>query len=397
MGATVFLKSKRLKLHKRRHPWVYKNEVDRIEGEVQSGDTVVVRGPKGKFVAHGFVNESSRLFVRLVSFKRKELLDGDLLAERTRRAIGLRQELLRLPERGDAYRLINSEGDGLPGLIVDRYGDVLVLTCSVLGTYQRMNPILDALEQALSPAAIVEAPLSEAIREKEGLPEARGVLRGSLQADEGTVTIDGLILGVRYRGGQKTGLYLDQRDTVQRVSRLAEGRRVLDACCYVGTFGLACAKAGATEILAFDSSQSAIDAATANAERNGVADRMDLRRGSLYRVLRGLADEGRTFDLVVLDPPKFASSRAEVQRARKGYLDANLLALRVLAEDGLLLTCSCSHHMTPDLFEAMLREVGTRAGADLRLIEVRGPGPDHPMDPQCPEGRYLKAYLLQRR
>jgi 23S rRNA (cytosine1962-C5)-methyltransferase len=396
MAVTAYLKSSRLRVANRRHPWVYANSVERIEGTYENGDVLVARDQRGKFVAHAFVNDGSRIRLRLVSFSKKRPVDEALLRERAADAVRLRTDVLGLDARTDAYRLINSEGDHLPGLIVDRYGDVLIATCSVLGMQQRIDAVYDELEELLSPRAIVEISANEHLRGREGLPEGRGVVRGSLDAEEGRVTIDGLSLGVRYIGGQKTGLFLDQRDTVRRVAELSVGRRVLDACCYVGTFGLACAKAGASSVVLFDTSQPAVDRAQENAKVNGVEDRVEVRRGTLFRELRAMADAEELFDLIVLDPPKFATGAKDKNAARRGYLNANQLALRLLAPGGLLLTCSCSHHMSADNFEGMLRESATRTGVGIRLLELRGPGADHPMDLQCPEGRYLKAFLLQK-
>jgi len=398
MPATVFVKPKRLRAKVRRHPWIYGDAIDRVEGDYANGEAVVVRAPDGKFLAHALINDQSRLFLRLVSFERKAGIDAALLAGRVADAVALRQDVLRLPERTDAYRLVHSEGDGLPGLVVDRYGGVLAVSCTSLGTYQRLDGLVDALlERVPGAEVVVEAGVSEGLRGQEGLPEGRGVIRGALPEGPVVCTVDGVALEVPFAGGQKTGLFLDQRDNVRRAAELAPGRRVLDACCYVGAFGVAAAKAGAERALLFDSSAEAAALAEANAARNGVAERVEVRRGSLYRQLRALADAREAFDLIVLDPPKFAPTARDVDKARKGYLDANLLALRLLAPGGVLLTCSCSHHVDERAFETVLREAATRAKADLRLLGRFGAGPDHPVDVHCPEGRYLKAFLLQRR
>lgn len=397
MTATVFLKPGRLRVNVRRHPWVYGNSVERVEGEYQDGDAVLVRAPDGRFVGHAFVNDRSRLRLRLVSFEREAPPDDALLRARVLDAVSLRHDVLRLPERADAYRVVHSEGDGLPGLIVDRYGDVLALSCSTLGLHRRLETILDALEEALRPRCIVERPIAEGLREAEGLPPARGVLRGELPEHDPVVTIDGLRWPVPLRTGQKTGLFLDQRENARRVAAHARARRVLDACCYVGTFAIAAAKAGAALVRAFDSSPEAVEQARRNAELNGVADRVEVARGSLARELRARVDRGERYDLVVLDPPKFASSARDVERARKGYFDANQLALKLVEPGGLLFTFSCSHHVDEALFEEVLREAATRAEVDLRVLERLGAGPDHPVDVHCPEGRYLKGLVLQRR
>lgn len=393
---TAFVTAKRLRASTRHHPWVYGDSVTRVEGKYQNGDAVVVREPEGRFLAHGWINDGSRLRLRLVSFEREVPISPELLRARVRSAVRLRREVLRLPERTQAYRVIHSEGDGLPGLIVDRYGEVLVLTCSVLGLRQTLGPVLDELEAQLAPTAIIERDPGEALREREGLPAPAGVLRGQLPGPEIEVEIDGLRFRVDLQEGQKTGFFLDQRDNVRRVADLAAGRRVLDACCYLGAFGLACARAGAREVQMFDTSADAVARAEEHAQLNGVSELVSARRGSLFRELVRLDKADERFDLVILDPPKFAKRRADFRKARKGYLDANQLALKLLNPGGLLLTCSCSGAVTHDDLEGILREAATRTSVPLRVLEHRGPGADHPIDVQCPEGRYLKAILAQR-
>jgi 23S rRNA (cytosine1962-C5)-methyltransferase len=332
-----------------------------------------------------------------VSFDREAPLDADLLRRRVQEAVSLRHELLRLPERAQAYRVVHSEGDGLPGLIVDKYGDTLSYSCSTLGLHQRLDTVLDALTDVLQPRCIIEQPLPEGLRVSEGLPECRGVVRGTLPDEDPVVTIDGLSFGVPLKTGQKTGLFLDQRENARLAATHAPGRRVLDACCYVGTFGLHAAKAGAKSVDLFDSSSEAVEQVTRNAARNGLAERVTVTRGPLNRELRARIDRGERYDLIVLDPPKFAAAAHDVEKARKGYFDANQLALKLLVPGGLLFTFSCSHHVDEALFEEVLREAATRSEVDLRVLQRLGAGPDHPTDLHCPEGRYLKGLVLQRR
>lgn len=395
MAATFYLKPSRMRASLRRHPWVYGNSVAKVEGEYADGEAVLVRGVDGRFLAHAYVNDRSRLRLRLVSFEREALPEAELLRARVREAVRLRQDVLRLPERADAYRLIHSEGDGLPGLVVDRYGPVLALSSTCLGTDLRLEPILDELEAQLAPRAIVERGATPAMREREGLPPERGVLRGALPEGPLWVTIDGVRLRVPLEG-QKTGLFLDQRENVRRVASLARGRRVLDLCSYVGPFSLACAREGAASCLVVDSSAEALAQVTANAAENGLAERLETRRGSLFQVARELAEAGERFELIVLDPPKFAKKGKDRDAARRGYLEANQLALRLLAPGGLLLTCSCSHHVDLEALEEVVRDAATRAEVRLKVLDRSGAGADHPVDVHCPEGRYLKALLVQR-
>jgi 23S rRNA (cytosine1962-C5)-methyltransferase len=395
MTATFYLKPSRMRAPLRRHPWVYGNSVAKVEGAYADGDAVEVRGVDGRFLAHAFVNDRSRLRLRLVSFEREAPLEPELLRARVAEAVRLRHDVLRLPERTTAYRVIHSEGDGLPGLIVDRYGDVLALSSTCLGTDLRLAPILDELEALLGPRAIIERGASPAMREREALPPERGLLRGALPEGPVVVTIDGVALRVPLEG-QKTGLFLDQRENVRRVAALARGRRVLDLCSYVGPFGIAAALSGATGCLLVDSSAGALAEAASNAAANGVSDRVETRRGSLFAAARELAEAGERFDLVVLDPPKFAKKGKDRDAARRGYLEANQLALRLLAPGALLLTCSCSHHVDLEALEEVVRDAATRAEVRLKVLDRTGPGADHPVDVHCPEGRYLKALLVQR-
>jgi 23S rRNA (cytosine1962-C5)-methyltransferase len=395
--ATAFLDRGRLRETLKRHPWVYPEAVKKIDGGYANGDLVRVAGPDGKFVAHAFVNDRSRLMLRLVSFEEAEKIDAAFVRARVRAAADLREKTLELPKRANAYRVVHSEADGLPGLIVDRMNEALVVSCTSLGMQRWIDAVLDELEEVYRPKAILEVGKALGLRGKEGLPEGRGYVRGKAPEGEVTIEVDGVVSMVPLEVGQKTGLFLDQRENVKRTAELARGRTLLDACCYGGAFALAALKAGATRAELFDTSDRAVELARKNLERNGVADRATARRADLYPELRRLKDEGARFDLVVLDPPKFAASAREVPKARAGYVNANAGALALLAPGGILVTCSCSHHVGEPLFEELVREAAARAGRDLQVLERRGAGPDHPTDIFCPEGRYLKCFICRVR
>jgi 23S rRNA (cytosine1962-C5)-methyltransferase len=395
--ATVTLGPARLRETLVRHPWAYREACGRIAGDFQDGDVVRVVDLVGRFVAWAFVNARSRLFLRLVSFREEDALDEAFFRARVRASADLRERALGLPARADAYRVVHSEGDGLPGLIVDRIGDALVVSCTSLGMNRHLEAIVDELAAIYRPSCVLELGKALGLRGKEGLPEGRGVIRGKLPEGERFVTIDGVKQMAPLEVGQKTGLYLDQRDNVRRVSELAAGRRMLEACCYGGAFSLAALRAGATSSRLFDASDRAVATAVRNLEANGVAERATAVRADLYQELRRLGDAGERFDLVVLDPPKFASTRADVPRARKGYADANALAMALLEPGGILVTCSCSHHVSEELLEEILRQAAARAQIDLQILERRGAGPDHPTDVFGPEGRYLKCFIARRR
>lgn len=395
--ATAILLPGRLRETLKRHPWVYPESVKKIDGAYANGDVIRVATPDGRFVAHAFVNDRSRLMLRLVSFVEAEKIDAAFVRERVRVAADLRDRTLDLPARTNAYRVVHSEADGLPGLIVDRMNDALVVSCTSLGMQKHMDAVLDELEAIYKPRAILEVGKALGLRGKEGLPEGRGYVRGQPSEVETKIDVDGVLSAVPLEVGQKTGLFLDQRENVKRTAELSRGKTLLDACCYGGAFAISALKAGATRAELFDTSEKACELARRNLSLNGVADRAEVRRADLYPELRRLKDAGARFDVVVLDPPKFASTQREVAKARAGYVNANAGALHLLGPGGLLVTCSCSHHVGEPLFEEIVREAAAKAEKDVQILERRGAGPDHPTDVFCPEGRYLKCFITRVR
>jgi 23S rRNA (cytosine1962-C5)-methyltransferase len=395
--AIVKLKKERLRRALRRHPWVYPDAIQELDGEVADGDVVEVVGPDGRFVAWAFFNRGSRLALRMFTTVRAEGDPRPLFVARLRAAIALRREVLGLEARGDAYRVCHSEGDGLPGLIVDRYGPVAVVACSSLGTYGLLDALIPVLVEELGVSTVFEVGAAKGLRGAEGLPPGRGVLVGAPLGPEGLiVTIDGLRQRVRVSGGQKTGLFLDQRDNAARFAALCKGESVLDACCYGGLFALSAARAGAAAIEAFDVSDKAVALATENAALNGLEGRVTLRRGELFTELRSLRDAGRQFGRVVLDPPSFAGRRKDLKKAQKAYVEAHKLAIALLSEGGVLASYTCSHHVSEKDLEDSLQEAGRRAGMSLQVLERQGAPGCHPQELYCPEGRYLKGLLVRR-
>ncbi|MBI4574663.1 MAG: class I SAM-dependent rRNA methyltransferase [Planctomycetes bacterium] len=399
--ATVILKRGRSRPVVFRHPWVYSGGVDRIEGECADGDLVEVRDHRGQFLGRGHINHAARVRVRMAAWAdgaeggAAAGADTDLalgrIEERLASAVSLRDEVLRLGARTDAWRVVNGEGDGLDGLVVDRYGGVLVVQVGSLALERLKGPLLDVLARRLSPVAIYERGDPE-LRHEEGLGPASGWVRG---ADPGamTVTEDGLRHAVDVARGQKTGLYLDQRDNRRRVRELAAGRRVLDACCYTGGFALAAAAGGAREVLAFDRSRNALAAAEANARANGLA--VGFVAGELFEVLGDLARRGERFDLVNLDPPSFAPARRHLRHALAAYREAQGLACRLVAPGGILVSSSCSKHVGEDELVRALNEGAVDAGRSVSILERRAQAPDHPVAASCPEGRYLKCLVCR--
>jgi 23S rRNA (cytosine1962-C5)-methyltransferase len=317
-------------------------------------------------------------------------LDTDLLVRRIEGAIKLRHDVLRLPERTNAYRVVHGEGDGIPGLVVDRLGDALVIQLSCLGILNHLEPMLERLRGTLNPTVIFEKKSSVA-EEEEGLIRPDGVLWGQVNGTPIEVLDDGLRFLCDPLEGQKTGYYTDQRDNRVAVAPLAQGLRVLDAFSYMGGFGLRMAKAGATSVHLLDSSEAAIASAHQAIELNGVGDLVTTERGNVLRQLEHYKAAGRQFDLVVLDPPKFVHKRAGLTKGLRLYEEVNRKGVDVLVDGGILVTCSCSQHVSESNLEEVLGEVGHRLGARFQEIYRGGQAPDHPVLLPLEESRYLKC------
>lgn len=391
--ANVFLKPRRAKPFFLRHPWVFSGAIARCEGGPGRGEIVTVRDADGRFVGHGFYNADSQISVRLFSWEDSRAGFGPAFwRDRIAEAVLLRERILRLPERTDAMRLVYSESDGLPGLIVDRYADCLVAQFLSAGMAARREMLLDILQEACSPRGILDRPDPEALR-REQLSAERPAIRGHVPDEPVEITTDGLRFRVDLRHGHKSGFYLDQRDNRVAAARLMAGRRVLDVFTYTGAFAVAASKlGGAAPVLGIDSSEPAIQAARAHAELNDCAN-VAFRAGKASVELRRLKAEGERFDAVILDPPKFARSRPGVRRALRAYRDVNLLAMQLLEPDGILVTCSCSGHVREEEFIAMLNEAANEAGRTVRILERHGQPPDHPVIAACPETAYLQCHL----
>ena len=370
------------------HAWVYANEVARIEGKDKNGALAEVRAHDGRFIGRGYINHLSKILVRI--FLRSEAEEeAEALERRIRAAVSLRQTLY--GEENDCCRLIFAEADDLPALIVDRYGDVLVCELLSLGIDKRRELIADILERMCAPRGIYlrgDAP----VRRKEGLPLENGVLRGDVP-DTVVVHENGLAMEVDVKRGQKTGYFLDQKENRLAVRRYCRGARVLDCFCNSGGFSLNAA-AVAREVTAVDISPLALEQVRANAARNGFAN-IKAVCADAFEQLRALRAAGETFDCVILDPPAFCKSAAEVPGAYRGYKDINLSGMKLVRPGGFLVTCSCSHYMTMPLFEKMLRESAHDCGRRAKILDVRVQAPDHPALLAADETSYLKAYFLQ--
>jgi 23S rRNA (cytosine1962-C5)-methyltransferase len=390
--ATVILKPKRARPFFGRHPWVLDSAVLRVEGSPADGDVVDLATHDGTFVARGLWNAASRLRVRLYAFDPAVRLDDALWRARLEAAVALRRTL-GLDDRAGAARLVNSEGDDLSGLIVDRYGDHLAVQVTALAMARRLETLADMLGEIVGPRGILLRGAERGLAKLEGLHLPDRVLRGAAPTGPIFVAEHGLKFGVDLTAGQKTGYYLDQRDNRHAAARHARGRRVLDMFCYSGGFAVACAvTGGARSVLAIDSSAKAAALAKANADLNGAAN-LTVETADAFEKLDALRAAGERFGMVVLDPPKFARSRATLDDALRAYHRINRLAVDLLEPGGMLVTCSCSGSVSRDDFLQMLGGVAQRAGRAIQLLECRAAAPDHPVSASCLEGEYLKCVI----
>lgn len=376
-----------------RHPWVLDGAVQRVEGQPADGDVVDLHSDRGQFIARGLYNSRSRLRVRLYTWDPRQPLDAELWRRRIDAALALRAAL-GLQQPAGAVRLVNSEGDGLGGLVVDRYAEHLVVQVTAQGIAHRLGEIVPALVQLLHPRSILLRTDRE-MNKAEGLHLEEGPLWGT--PPEGPVFVEehGLKYGVDLAAGQKTGLFLDQRDNRRAAAEHVRGRRVLDVCCYSGGFSLAAAAlGGARHVLGIDSSSKAIALARANAELNGLSH-VQFEVADAFHKLQALVTQGERFGAVVLDPPKFARHRLALADALKAYHHLNRLAVEALLPEGLLVTCSCSGHVSREQFAYMLADVAQRTGRDVQILQQRGAAPDHPISASCLEGEYLKCFVCR--
>jgi 23S rRNA (cytosine1962-C5)-methyltransferase len=390
----VFLKPGRDRAIRNRHPWVFSGAVGRIEGQLHEGEETAVRDARGAFLGRGYLNTRSQIVVRLLTWDEGERINDTFWARRIAGAISRRQALAADPET-TAYRLVHAEADLLPGLVVDRYGDYLVVQCLTLGIAQRREAIVEALAQVASPAGIYERSDVD-VREREGLPPATGLLYGEAPPPELKIVEHGHRFLVDLAHGQKTGFYLDQRENRRALARYAPGREVLDAFAYSGGFSAYAAHAGARSMTLLDASGEALDLARRNLALNGLdGAKVAYERGDVFEMLRLYRDQGRAFDLIVLDPPKFAPTRRHVERASRAYKDINLLAIKLLRPGGILFTFSCSGGVDAGLFQKIVFGASVDARRDVQVLERLAQGADHPVLLSFPESSYLKGLICR--
>ncbi|RMH61085.1 MAG: class I SAM-dependent rRNA methyltransferase [Bacteroidetes bacterium] len=389
--ARIVLRTRKDKLIRQGYPWIFANLIDRVEGDPATGDVVQIAGTDGHVYGQGFYHADSLIAVRFLTSDPDRPIDDAFFRARLERAFRLRETVF-----GETthYRLVYSESDGLPGTIVDRYGSVLTWTSVCAGMEQRRDGLLDLLEDLVGPRAIVERNDSW-LREKDGLAESTGVLRGTCDAPV-EIDEDGVRFAVDVLEGPKTGFFIDQRLHRQMVRRVAAGRRVLDVFCADGGFGLHAAAGGAASVHFLDVSGRALERVRHNAALNGVADRCSVEQANALDRLGDYVAEGRTYDLVVLDPPGFARQRREVDDATRAYQRINITGLQLLPPGGLLATASCSQAVSEEAFLKIIRYSARKAGARLRLLYRGGHPPDHPVLDAMPETAYLKFFLFEK-
>lgn len=397
---SVFVTVKAEKSLRGGHPWVYSEEITSIDGEYQNGNIVDVFTPKNKYLGTGFINNSSKIRIRIISRNANDKFDRSFYERRVRYALEYRKTVM--GEDFSCCRLIFGEADCFPGFTVDRFNDVLVTQVLSLGIEKIKEMLYELLVQELEKMGEHITAVYERndvkIRELEGMERYKGFWNGLRSDLSGIteITENGLKFSVDYISGQKTGFFLDQKYNRAAIRRIAKGRTVLDCFTHTGAFALNAAAAGAKLVNAVDISESAIEMTIRNAELNGLMDNMQFTCANVFDLLTEMYRQGNSpYDFIILDPPAFTKSKSTVKDAFRGYKEINLKAMRLLNRGGFLATCSCSHFMTESLFKQMLHDAAADANVSLRQIEARQQAPDHPILWNVPETDYLKFFIFQ--
>jgi 23S rRNA (cytosine1962-C5)-methyltransferase len=388
----IILKPGRDKSVLQRHPWIFSSAIDSVTGEPQSGQIVMIRNASGDALALAAFSPDSQIRARIWTWETDVVIDRDFFASRLKSAFELRQLVIPAGQT-NAIRLVHGESDGLPGLIVDRYDDTLVMQILTSGI-ERYKVELMALLQELSGCQRIIERSDVDVRELEGLESVKGLAAGS--ALEGPIKIEenGLKFWVDLEGGQKTGFFIDQRDNRQLMRQMVQDKSVLNCFCYTGAFTMYAFAGGASSVLSMDSSEPAMQQVEKNLELNGFANKAsELMTADVFTALRKFRDARRSFDVIILDPPKFAPTIAQAERAARGYKDINLLAFKLLNPGGLLFTFSCSGGVSRDLFQKIVAGAALDAGVNARIVAQLSQGSDHPIALNFPEGQYLKGLV----
>ncbi len=374
--------------------WVYDNEIDTILGSFENGDIVTVHDFDGYFMGYGFINTNSKITVRIMSRHKEHPVTEEFLRERVRAAWEYRKQVIDT----NSCRIIFGEADWLPGLVVDKFSDVLVVESLALGIDKLKPLILDALVEILKEDGIAIRGIYERsdakVREQEGLPRYKGFI-GEPFDTKVEIVENGVKYIVDVQDGQKTGFFLDQKNNRAAIQKLCKDKKVLDCFTHTGSFALNAGIAGANSVLGVDASELGVRQAQENARLNHLEDRVTFQCADVFDLLPSLEEQGETFDVVILDPPAFTKSRQATKNAVKGYREINLRGLKLVKDGGFLATCSCSHFMDPELFAKTIREAARGAHKRLRQVEFHTQAPDHPILWAAEESYYLKFYIFQ--
>ncbi len=389
----IILKAGKEKSLLRRHPWVFSGAIGRVAGDPVDGDTVQIYSSQGVFLAYAAYHSKAPIAARVWSWRQDDHIDDAFFYRKFLQAIALRKDL-GLSQQSTGFRLVHGESDGLPGLVIDQFDRVLVIQIGSVGAECWRETFLEILKALCDPVCIYERSDTD-VRELEGLQRRTGILWGELP-HELTIEENGLRFAVDVVHGQKTGFYLDQRDNRAKIRSLAQGKDVLNCFCYSGGFSIYAQQGGAKSILSIDSSEEALKLAQHNSALNRLnTDSLEWQCADVFQMLRKLRDGNRKFDLIILDPPKFAPTAAFAAKAARGYKDINLLAFKLLKPGGILATYSCSSGISNDLFQKIVAGAALDADVNAHIIAQQMAAPDHPILLNFPEGAYLKGLLLR--
>lgn len=394
MSARIMLNPSREKSLLRRHPWVFSKAINKVIGKPLSGETIDIYDSKGNWIAKGAFSPISQIRVRIWSFNKDEAIDEDFFRSRIIKAKQLRNKVIEDGELS-GYRLIAGESDNIPGLTIDVYNNILSCQLLSAGVEFHRHVIFKILAEIFPNFGIYERSDVD-VRKKEGLELTKGWISEPLNSTETIINEHGIKIKVDVEQGHKTGFYLDQRDSRLAAGRYAKGKTILNCFSYTGTFSLHCAKAGAKEVSNVDVSQPALELAKENLALNNLEDKnVNFIKQDVFKLLRQFREQGKTFDMIILDPPKFADSKAQLNGACRGYKDINMLAMQLLNKNGILLTFSCSGLMDANLFQKVVADAALDAKREGRIIERLHQAGDHPISLNYPEGYYLKGLVCQ--
>ncbi|MCR4792003.1 MAG: class I SAM-dependent rRNA methyltransferase [Lachnospiraceae bacterium] len=392
--ATVVLKKGGGRYLKSGGQWIYDNEIDKIDGDFVPGDIVRVEDFDGYFMGRGYINPKSTITVRMLERYHDDEIDEAFWEKRVRDAWEYRKSVTDI----SCCRIIFSEADYMPGLVVDKFDDVLVAECETLGMERHKETVCGLVKKVLSEDGIVIRGIYErsdaSVRKLEGLDKVKGFIGEPFDTNV-VICENGVKYRVNIEDGQKTGFFLDQKYNRAAAARLCKGMKVLDCFTHTGSFALNAGLAGAESVLGVDASELAVRQASENAALNGLEDKVKFTCADVFDLLPRLVEEGESYDVVILDPPAFTKSRQAVKNAVKGYREINIKGMKLVRDGGFLCTCSCSHFMTPELLEKTIMEAAKGARKRLRLVEYRIQSPDHPYLEGCPESLYLKFFIFQ--